>query len=28
LQSIEELKNIDGFPLDKYGRITLYLEAK
>ena len=28
LQSIEELKNIDGFPLDKYDRIVLYLEAK
>ncbi|MBL4568310.1 MAG: helix-hairpin-helix domain-containing protein [Flavobacteriaceae bacterium] len=28
LQSIEELKNIGGFPLDKYKRITLYLEAK
>ena len=28
LQSIEELKNIQGFPLDKYDRIVLYLEAK
>ena len=28
LQSIEELKNIEGFPLDKYDRIVLYLEAK
>jgi len=28
LQSILELKNIDGFPLDKYERIILYLEAK
>ena len=28
LQSIEELKNIGGFPLDKYERIILYLEAK
>jgi DNA uptake protein ComE-like DNA-binding protein len=28
LQSIEELKNIEGFPLDKYDRIILYLEAK
>lgn len=28
LQSIEELKNIDGFPKDKYDRIILYLEAK
>jgi len=28
LQSIEELKKIVGFPLDKYDRITLYLEAK
>lgn len=28
LQSIEELKNIEGFPLAKYDRIILYLEAK
>lgn len=28
LQSIEELKNIQGFPLDKYDRIVLYLDAK
>tara|TARA_R110002124_G_scaffold107047_7_gene259303 strand:- start:2978 stop:3856 length:879 start_codon:yes stop_codon:yes gene_type:complete len=28
LQSIEELKNIEGFPVDKYDRIVLYLEAK
>ena len=28
LQSIEELKNIQGFPIDKYDRIVLYLEAK
>jgi len=28
LQSIEELKNIEGFPIDKYARIVLYLEAK
>ncbi|NVK52703.1 MAG: helix-hairpin-helix domain-containing protein [Flavobacteriaceae bacterium] len=28
LQSIEELKKIQGFPLDKYDRIILYLEAK
>jgi len=28
LQSIEELKKIAGFPLDKYERIILYLEAK
>ena len=28
LQSIEELKNIEGFPDDKYDRIVLYLEAK
>ncbi len=27
-QSVEELKNIDGFPLDKYERITLYLDVK
>ena len=28
LQSIDEIKNIQGFPLDKYDRIVLYLEAK
>ena len=28
LQTIEELKNIEGFPMDKYDRIVLYLEAK
>jgi len=28
IQSIEELKNIEGFPIDKYDRIVLYLEAK
>jgi len=28
LQSISELKNIEGFPLEKYDRIILYLEAK
>ncbi len=28
LQSIDELKNIEGFPLDKFKKITLYLEAK
>ncbi len=28
LQSIEELKNIEGFPIDKYDRIVLYLDAK
>lgn len=28
LQNILELKNIEGFPLDKYDRIVLYLEAK
>lgn len=28
LQNILELKNIDGFPIDKYERIVLYLEAK
>jgi len=28
LQSIEELKKIDGFPLEKFDRIALYLEAK
>ena len=28
LQNISELKNIEGFPMDKYDRIILYLEAK
>tara|TARA_B110000008_G_C16978898_1_gene567507 strand:+ start:13099 stop:13986 length:888 start_codon:yes stop_codon:yes gene_type:complete len=28
LQSISELKNIEGFPLNKYNRIVLYLLAK
>jgi DNA uptake protein ComE-like DNA-binding protein len=28
IQSIEELKKIDGFPLDKFNRIALYLHAK
>lgn len=28
IQSIEELKKIEGFPLDKFSRITIYLEAK
>ncbi|MDD3722048.1 MAG: helix-hairpin-helix domain-containing protein [Lutibacter sp.] len=28
IQSIEELKKIEGFPLEKFNRITLYLEAK
>ncbi|WP_296636316.1 helix-hairpin-helix domain-containing protein [Polaribacter sp.] len=28
LQTIAELKNIDGFPLDKYNRIVLYLVAE
>jgi len=28
LQSLEELKKIEGFPLEKYERIALYLEAK
>ena len=28
LQSIIELKKIEGFPLDKYDRIVLYLEVK
>ncbi|MCK5814321.1 MAG: helix-hairpin-helix domain-containing protein [Flavobacteriaceae bacterium] len=27
-QSIEELKNIEGFPMDKFDRITVYLTAK
>ena len=28
LQSLEELKQIEGFPLEKFDRIALYLEAK
>lgn len=28
IQSIEELKKIDGFPLEKFDRIALYLEAQ
>ncbi len=28
IQSIEELKKIDGFPLEKFDRIALYLSAK
>ncbi|HBK71421.1 MAG TPA: hypothetical protein DDZ39_07185 [Flavobacteriaceae bacterium] len=28
IQSLEELKKIDGFPLDKFNRIALYLDAK
>ncbi|MDJ0646200.1 MAG: helix-hairpin-helix domain-containing protein [Flavobacteriaceae bacterium] len=28
LQSLEELKQIDGFPLEKFDRIALYLQAK
>ena len=28
LQSLEELKKIEGFPLQKFDRIALYLEAK
>ena len=28
IQSIEELNKIDGFPVDKFSRIALYLEAK
>lgn len=28
LQNIEELKNIEGFPLEKYNRIVLYLLAQ
>tara|TARA_R110002073_G_scaffold40547_5_gene115022 strand:+ start:129975 stop:130853 length:879 start_codon:yes stop_codon:yes gene_type:complete len=27
IQSLEELKKIDGFPLDKFDRISLYLQA-
>ena len=28
LQSISEIKNIEGFPIEKYNRIVLYLQAK
>lgn len=28
LQSIEELKNIEGFPMDKYDRIVVYLHSQ
>jgi len=28
IQSIDELKKIDNFPLEKFNRIALYLEAK
>ncbi len=28
IQSLEELKKIDGFPVDKFNRITLYLVAQ
>jgi len=28
IQSLEELKKIEGFPLDKFNRIALYLQAK
>lgn len=28
IQSLEELKKIDGFPLEKFDRIALYLQAK
>jgi DNA uptake protein ComE-like DNA-binding protein len=28
IQSIEDLKKIDGFPLEKFNRIALYLDAK
>ncbi len=28
IQSLEELKQIEGFPLEKFDRIALYLEAK
>ena len=27
LQSLEELKKIEGFPIEKFDRIALYLEA-
>lgn len=28
LQSLEELKQIEGFPVEKFDRIALYLQAK
>ena len=28
IQAIEDLKKIEGFPLEKFDRIALYLEAK
>jgi hypothetical protein len=28
LQSISEIKNIEGFPLENYTRIVLYLHAE
>ena len=28
IQNLEELKKIDGFPLDKYDRIVLYLKTE
>ncbi|HKJ06698.1 MAG TPA: helix-hairpin-helix domain-containing protein, partial [Flavobacteriaceae bacterium] len=28
IQSLDELKKIDDFPLEKFNRIALYLEAK
>jgi len=28
IQTIEELKNIEGFPIEKFDRIIVYLEAK
>lgn len=28
LQSLEELKQIEGFPIEKFDRIALYLQAK
>lgn len=28
IQSLEELKNIEGFPKDKFGRISLYLKVE
>ena len=28
IQSLEELKNIEGFPLELFDRIAVYLDAK
>jgi DNA uptake protein ComE-like DNA-binding protein len=28
IQELEELKKIDGFPVDKFDRISLYLTAE